>query len=73
MFVELPLKKAILLLISSKKHRETLPASVGTQLAPDSDPDKAFSSTTKGTVLGVSYDTAELTWAIPQDKFPFRF
>jgi hypothetical protein len=43
-------------------------ADTGIQLAPDSDPDKAFSCTTKGVVLGVLYDTENWTWSIPQEK-----
>jgi hypothetical protein len=43
-------------------------ADVGIQLAPDTDPDKAFSSATRGVVLGVRYDTVDWTWSIPQEK-----
>jgi hypothetical protein len=43
-------------------------ADTGIQLAPDSDPDKAFSCTMKGVVLGVLYDTENWTWSIPQEK-----
>jgi hypothetical protein len=43
-------------------------ADVGIQLAPDTDPDKAFRSATKGVILGVCYDTVAWTWSIPQEK-----
>jgi hypothetical protein len=43
-------------------------ADVGVNLAPTTDPDKAFSCTTTGVVLGVRYDTDAWTWSIPQDK-----
>ncbi len=38
------------------------------QLAPTTDPDKAFSAATAGVVLGVHYDTIAWTWSIPQEK-----
>jgi hypothetical protein len=41
---------------------------VGVKLAPTTDPDKAFNSTTKGVILGVEYDTVNWTWNIPADK-----
>jgi len=41
---------------------------VGVQLAPTDNPDKAFMPCTKGVVLGVSYDTDNWTWSIPEDK-----
>jgi hypothetical protein len=41
---------------------------LGVQLAPTTDPDKAFSATTAGVVLGVQYDTVAWTWSIPQEK-----
>jgi hypothetical protein len=41
---------------------------VGVQLAPLSDPDKAFEPCKRGTVLGVCYDTVAWTWEIPRDK-----
>jgi hypothetical protein len=43
-------------------------ADLGVKLAPDTDPDKAFSCTTAGVVLGVHYDTVSWTWSIPQEK-----
>jgi len=43
-------------------------ADVGVQLAPTSDPDKAFSPTTSGVVLGIRYDSVAWTWCIPQEK-----
>jgi hypothetical protein len=43
-------------------------AQVGVQLAPLTDPDKAFEPCQKGTVLGVCYDTVNWTWEIPADK-----
>jgi hypothetical protein len=41
---------------------------IGVQLAPTTDPDKAFSAATAGVVLGVHYDTVAWTWSIPQEK-----
>jgi hypothetical protein len=41
---------------------------LGVQLAPTTDPDKAFSAATAGVVLGVHYDTIAWTWSIPQEK-----
>jgi hypothetical protein len=41
---------------------------LGVRLAPTTDPDKAFSPCTGGTVLGVCYDTAAWTWYIPEEK-----
>jgi hypothetical protein len=41
---------------------------LGVQLAPTTDPDKAFSPCTAGVVLGVHYDTVKWTWKIPEDK-----
>ena len=43
-------------------------AQVGVKLAPSDDPEKAFSPCTKGTVLGVTYDTMNWTWQIPPAK-----
>ncbi|MFN9942208.1 MAG: hypothetical protein ACK56I_22320, partial [bacterium] len=43
-------------------------AEVGVRLAPTSDPDKAFSPTTDGVVLGVKYDSVAWTWCLPPDK-----
>jgi len=43
-------------------------AEVGVRLAPTSDPDKAFSPTTSGVVLGVKYDSVAWTWSLPPDK-----
>jgi hypothetical protein len=42
---------------------------LGVLLAPTTDPDKAFSPCTRGTVLGVCYDTMNWTWSIPQEKY----
>ena len=41
---------------------------LGIKLAPRDDPDKSFGPSTRGTVLGVYYDTVAWTWAIPQEK-----
>ena len=41
---------------------------LGVLLASTEDPDKAFSPTTSGVVLGVHYDTVTWTWSIPQEK-----
>jgi hypothetical protein len=41
---------------------------VGVRLAPEEDKEKAFAPCHEGTVLGVTYNTLEWTWAIPQDK-----
>ena len=41
---------------------------LGVKLAPRDDPEKSFGPSTKGTVLGVYYDTVAWTWAVPQDK-----
>jgi hypothetical protein len=41
---------------------------IGVQLAPLTDPDKAFNQSTQGVVLGVHYDTVSWTWSIPQEK-----
>lgn len=41
---------------------------LGIQLAPTDNPDKAFDPCQVGTVLGVTYNTADWTWTIPQDK-----
>jgi hypothetical protein len=46
----------------------TLAADIGVQLAPYTDPDKAFSCTTTGVVLGIQYDTVSWTWSIPTEK-----
>ena len=43
-------------------------AEVSVRLAPTSDPDKAFSPTTSGVVLGVKYDSVAWTWSLPPDK-----
>jgi len=50
-----------------KAYRD-IASDVGVNLAPTTDPDKAFSPTTTGTVLGVIYDTVSWTWAIPVEK-----
>ena len=41
---------------------------VGVSLADRSDPDKSFAPSTEGLVLGVWYDTKDLTWSIRNDK-----
>jgi hypothetical protein len=41
---------------------------LGVLLAPTTDPDKAFSPCTRGTVLGVCYDTMNWTWSISTRK-----
>jgi len=41
---------------------------LGVKLAPTDDPEKAFLPTTRGTVLGVTYDTEKWTWEIPSEK-----
>ena len=43
-------------------------ADLGVKLAPTTDPEKAFSCSTSGVVLGVHYDTVSWTWSIPQEK-----
>jgi hypothetical protein len=43
-------------------------ALIGVQLAPTTDPDKAFSPCTAGVILGVHYDTVKWTWRIPEEK-----
>jgi len=43
-------------------------ADVGVQLAPTTDPEKAFDGATSGVVLGVHYDTVKWIWAIPTEK-----
>jgi len=45
-----------------------LAADVGVNLAPYTDPDKAFCCTTVGVILGIQYDTDNWTWSIPADK-----
>jgi len=41
---------------------------LGVKLAPRDDPDKSFGPSTKGTVLGVYYDTEAWSWAMPEGK-----
>ena len=41
---------------------------IGVRLAPRDEPDKSFGPSTRGIVLGVLYDTATWTWAVPQDR-----
>jgi len=41
---------------------------VGVKLAPEDDPEKAFSLRQNGTVLGIHYNTINWTWEIPVDK-----
>jgi hypothetical protein len=51
-----------------EKAYRAVAADVGVNLAPNTDPDKAFSCTTSGVVLGVLYDTDNWTWSIPEEK-----
>jgi hypothetical protein len=46
----------------------TVAREIGVKLAPTTEPDKAFSPCTHGTVLGVEYDTVAWTWCIPAEK-----
>ena len=41
---------------------------LGVRLAPRDDPSKSFGPSTSGVVLGVHYDTAAWTWALPDEK-----
>ena len=41
---------------------------VGVKLAPETDKEKAFSCETRGTVLGVIYDTNRWTWNLDSEK-----
>ena len=41
---------------------------LGVELADPSDPDKAFSPRTSGQVLGVEYDSTNMTWHLREDK-----
>ena len=41
---------------------------LGVKLAPRTDPEKSFGPCTKGTVLGITYDTVAWTWALPHEK-----
>ena len=41
---------------------------LGIKLAPHCDQDKFFSLSTHGTVLGVTYDSVTLTWALLSNK-----
>ena len=43
-------------------------ANIGVELADTADPDKAFSPSTEGMVLGVFYDTNEFVWSLREDK-----
>ena len=42
--------------------------SLGIKLAPRDDPEKSFSPSTKGLVLGIVYDTANWTWSLNYEK-----
>jgi len=42
--------------------------SIGVKMSPEDDPEKAFAARTRGTVLGVTYDTVNWTWELPTDK-----
>jgi hypothetical protein len=48
-------------------YRE-IDADLGVQLAPTTDPHKAFDCTTAGVVLGVYYDMVNWTWSILEEK-----
>ena len=48
-------------------HRATC-ARVGVKLAPETDKEKAFSSETSGTILGVHYNTVTWSWIIDCEK-----
>ena len=48
-------------------HRATC-ARVGVKLAPETDKEKAFSSQTSGTILGVQYNTITWSWNIDCEK-----
>ena len=50
-----------------KAYRD-IASHLGVLLASTDDPDKAFSPTTSGVVLGVHYDTVQWTWCIPPGK-----
>merc|ERR1711923_21892 len=41
---------------------------VGVRLAPTDDPDKCFPGTTRGTVLGIDYDTDRWSWSFSTKK-----
>ena len=41
---------------------------LGITLAPRDDPDKSFGPSTRGTVLGIAYDSVSWTWELPKDK-----
>ena len=41
---------------------------LGVNLAPRSDPEKSFAPCTRGTVLGIVYDTVAWTWTLPAEK-----
>ena len=41
---------------------------LGIRLAPRDDPDKSFGPSSRGTVLGVGYDTESWTWHLADDK-----
>ena len=42
--------------------------SLGVKLAPRNDPDKSFSPSTSGLVLGIRYNTVSWTWSLGQEK-----
>ena len=55
----------------NKKFVETyinLANTINLPLAPYDKPDKAFLYQQKGTILGISFDTTDLTWTLPSDK-----
>ena len=53
----------------NQKYEETC-ANIGVTLAPDSnEPDKAFTFVKMGVVYGVLFDTTEMTWRFPHDKY----
>ena len=41
---------------------------LGVELADPKDPDKAFAPRTEGLVLGIDYDTSNMTWRLREDK-----
>ena len=41
---------------------------LGISLAPRDDPEKSFGPSTKGTVLGIVYDTEAWTWGLPEKR-----
>ena len=50
-----------------KTHR-AICQRVGVKLAPETDKEKAFSCETRGTVLGVIYDSISWSWNLDSEK-----